>query len=177
MKKRTILLIGVVLLALFLLNYSGFGESVSNFLEGQIATWGYYGIFLAVVVLEFVPQPFVSALLPVSAGIFFHLDFVYVLGLAILGSVLSNYFAYFVGRRYGDRFVPLLVSNKNYHNARKWFDRYGNKAILVLALTPLPYFPILGGVFGMKLREFTTCAIIPRILHFIIFSLLIWLVM
>jgi len=176
MKKSTVLLIAVSLLALVLLNYSSFGEEFSDLLGGTIVNWGYYGIFLGVLVLEFVPQPLISALLPVSAGIFFHLDFVYVLVLAISGSVLSNYFAYFLGKKYGAKLVSFFVSKDSYQNAQRWFDMYGNKSILVLALTPLPYFPILGGTFGMNFKEFSLYAVIPRICHFVIFSsLILWL--
>lgn len=44
----------------------------------------------------------------------------------------------------------------------------------VLALTPIPYFPILGGLFKMKVSDFIIYGIIPRILNFFILG---WLFM
>src|SRR3989344_4850903 len=86
------------------------------------------------------------------------------------------YFAYFFGRVYGEPIARYFVSEKNYLKTKQWFEKYGIKAFFVLALLPLPYFPIMAGIFNIKPRELTIYAIIPRIFHFVIFTYLISLV-
>jgi uncharacterized membrane protein YdjX (TVP38/TMEM64 family) len=171
--------IGIVLLIFFsyiILNYSAIEKVANDFLKTQIGVWGYFAIFASVLILELVPQPFFSSLFPLITGLVFNLNVIYLVSLVVVTSVIANYMAYFIGRHYGDSMAYYLISKKNYELSIKWFERHGMKIIAILALTPLPYFPVMGGIFKMTFKEFTYYAIIPRILNIIIFSfLIIWI--
>ncbi|MBU0977037.1 MAG: hypothetical protein KKD18_01335 [Nanoarchaeota archaeon] len=91
MKKDAFFVIGAIFIVLVILNYSSFGTSLSSYLQKQVATWGFYGLFILVFVLEFLPQPLISSLLPVSAGLFFQWSFIYVLLVSVVAAVSSNY--------------------------------------------------------------------------------------
>tara|TARA_B100001971_G_C18240254_1_gene570303 strand:+ start:1584 stop:2105 length:522 start_codon:yes stop_codon:yes gene_type:complete len=169
------ILVIVVLVLLLLLNYVKVESFVTSYLEEQILIYGFIGIFVAIFLLELVPQPILSALLPLATGIYFGLNYYNVLALSIFASVLSNYTSYFLGLIYGEDIVRFFVSERNYNNSVVWFDNYGKIGISLLALTPLPYFPIMGGMFKMKVSEFTVYAIVPRIIHFLVFSYFIFL--
>jgi len=176
---RTYIVISLVLILLLivLINYGRLSESANTFLEGQIRTWGYIGIVVSVFILELVPQPFLSALVPFTTGLLFNLDWLYLIILTVSFGIIANYTAYFIGSYYGDAVAGFFVSRKNYEKSLRWFDKYGKMSITILALTPLPYFPVMGGVFKMTLREFSMYAIVPRIFHFIIFIYLImWVI-
>jgi len=179
MKKRVFIRRGFVLIVLLIffvyliLNYGKIETGVNRFLENQIGTWGYFGVFISVFILELVPQPFFSSLFPLITGLVFNLNVIYLILLVIFTSVIANYTAYFIGIYYGDSVALYLISKKNYERSIRWFDRHGMKIIAILALTPLPYFPVMGGIFKMTFREFTYYAIIPRVLNIIIFSFLI----
>jgi len=51
------------------------------------------------------------------------------------------------------------------------------RTMAVLALTPLPYFPILAGIFKMRFVDFIIYAIFPRVIHMIGYGYLIWWVL
>ncbi len=168
-----LLLVGLIIC---LLNYNFLSSFAENYLETQIENLGYLGVIFSVFVLELIPQPFLSALIPFTTGLLFNLNAYYLLFMVIVTSIVANYLAYFLGFRYGDSIANFFVSEKNYEKTTKWFDKYGKISITILALTPLPYFPIMGGIFKMTFKEFTTYAIVPRMFHFIIFSsLIIWI--
>lgn len=173
MKKiRTFILITflIIFAVLIVLNFNYLEKTISDFIANRLSTWGYLGYFFFVFLLEAVPQPFLSALVLLVTGSLLGFNFLNLFWLTIISSILANYVAYFLGLTLGDSTVGLIVSEVNYKKSLVWFDRYGKKGISLLALTPLPYFPIIGGLFKMTLYEFTKYAIIPRILHFLIFS-------
>ena len=118
---------------------------------------------------------FLALFSAVSSSIF-GLDFFMLLGLTLIAVISSNYLGYFIGKKYSNNIKRYMINKNNYEKSLSWFNRFGNKTITLLALTPLPYFPILGGLFKMKLKEFTIFAIIPRIFHFLIFSLIILII-
>jgi membrane protein DedA with SNARE-associated domain len=178
MKEKLSLKIVITLLLLTglticLINYNYLSNLIESLLEKQIGNWGYYGIIISVFILEFIPQPFLSALIPFTTGLLFNLNTLGLIITMILTSIIANYAAYFLGRYYGDFTTRFFISKKNYEKSLIWFKKYGKKSITILALTPLPYFPIMGGIFKMNFKEFTLYAIIPRIFHFTIFSCLI----
>jgi undecaprenyl-diphosphatase len=160
-------------LSICLINYSHLSDLAEGFLQEQIANWGYLGIGVAVFILELIPQPFLSSLIPFTIGCLYNLNSFYLITIIILYSIVANYTAYFFGVRYGDPIAKFFVSEKNYKKSIRWFDKYGKKSITILALTPLPYFPVMGGIFRMTFKEFTMYAIIPRMFHFAIFLSLI----
>jgi len=164
----------IILFVVFAINYNTINDSLGGFLEDIIATWGYGGIFVIVFIFETIPQPFISALFAFYAGLFLGLDFSFLLTLTIISAVVANYTAYIIGFIYGEGLIKIFISRKNYNRSTKWFHRYGKGSIALLALTPLPYFPVIGGIFKMSFREFTLYAIIPRLFHFLIFTSFAW---
>ena len=163
----------LAILALGFIYYTPIQNTLSDFLEDQIAILGYYGIFISVFLLELIPQPLISALLPFTTGLLLDLKFFNLLLILLIGSITANYLAYFIGIIYGEKMARYFISEKNYNKSVQWFDKYGMSFMTILALTPLPYFPIMGGIFHMTFKEFTMYAIIPRIFHLVIFSFLI----
>lgn len=162
------------ILLLIVLNYGPILEFLRLSLEEGILRWGFVGITVSIFVLEFIPQPFISSLIPLSSGIVFGLDIYRVLMFAIVSAVIANYLAYLLGLRYGERIVKFFMNQKTYGKSVEWFELYGKKSMTVLALTPLPYFPIMGGIFKMNNKEFIVYALVPRIIYLVVFSLGAW---
>ncbi|MDD4761728.1 MAG: VTT domain-containing protein [Candidatus Pacebacteria bacterium] len=169
--KIIFLIIGLLILAsLLILNFNYFKQSISDFIENRLVSWGYLGFFLFIFLLEALPQPFLSALIPLVTGVILGFNAIYLIWLTVIGSVLANYAAYYLGLSLENSAVSLFIKEENYNKSLRWFNKYGKKSFSLLALSPLPYFPMLGGVFKMSFYEFTKYAIIPRIIHYLIFS-------
>lgn len=169
--RTTLLFLGlIILVSLIILNFNYFEKTISSFIESRLITWGYIGFFFFVFLLEAIPQPFLSALILLVSGSLLGLNFIILFWLTLLSSILANYTAYFLGLSLKESAINLLISENSYRKYLSWFEKYSRKSITILALTPFLYFPIIGGIFKMKLSEFTKYAVIPRIIHFLIFS-------
>ncbi len=174
--KRGSFLFGLIILVLLiysLLNYNTLQSQIEGSLKSSIDKYGYWVVFISAFLLEVIPQPFVSALVPFANGLLLGLDFKTLFFYMFIGAISSNFFGYYLGIKYGPRISIQIVGEENYEKGLSWFKKYGKIGISILALTPLPYFPILTGIFKMKFREFIAYAIIPRTFHLIIFSYLI----
>jgi membrane protein DedA with SNARE-associated domain len=61
---------------------------------------------------------------------------------AVLGSVIGNFFLFALARRGGHAFLEKRHSSKRSMRFRRWFDRYGLLTVFVSALVPLPVMPM-----------------------------------
>ena len=140
-----------------------------------MATWimewvssaGYVGIAL-LMFAENVFPPVPSELIMPLAGYLAAQDQVTLWGVVIagmVGSVLGALPLYFLGKLIGaDRIKALAdrhgrwftVSGDDIEHARRWFNRYGNAAVLVCRLIPAvrSLISIPAGMAGMKLTPF-----------------------
>ena len=84
--------------------------------------------------------------------------------LATASSVAGAVVGYWLGRTVGRPLLNRLVSPEKVSRAEGMFNRYGVWAVLVAALTPLPYkvFAILAGVLRLDLRAFVVVSLIGR---------------
>jgi len=172
-------IIGLIILILFIyviINYTVLKNQLSENLEQQIETYGYVAVLIFTFLLEISPQPFVSGLVPFATGVIFGLNIKILFIYTIIGVFLSSFTAYFLGIKFGEKIVIMIVGKKNYKKIHGFFIKYGKPGMLLLALTPIPYFPILAGIFKMNTSDFLLFAIIPRICHFFIFGYLIYLI-
>ena len=104
------------------------------------------------------------------------ISYKFLLIITITAVITASYFSYIIGIIYGKRITIKLIGEEKYDLSYEYSKKYGKLGIAILALTPLPYFPILAGLFKMNLKDFTIYAVISRIIHFLIFGwILYWL--
>lgn len=178
--KIVSLIIGILVLLFFfygLVNYKILNKEISERVEFYVEKYGYYSVFIFSFILEISPQPFVGAIGTLASGLVVGLNFYYLLLLVIAAGTISAITAYSIGRIYGKRFVIRLFGEENYEKYNLLFRKYGKLAISLAALTPIPYFPIITGVFKMKAVDFVVYALFVRIIHFTIFSYLLFAVL
>ena len=173
------LILGLIVLGFFIysiINFAVLENQLNDNLQGQVDRYGLIAVFLLAFILEVIPQPFVSSIVPFANGLLFGLDFTGLLIVTLLAIIFSSFTAYFLGIYFGKRLTVRLIGQDNYEKTYEMFRLYGKQGMVILALTPIPYFPILGGVFKMKPYDFVLYAVIPRIAHIIIFSyLVLWI--
>lgn len=169
--------VSLIAIILIIINYGIFGEALSAELTAFLEKWGYISAFILAFSIEIIPQPFISSLFVFATGYTLGLTFTKLLIVTMAGAILSNFVAYFLGIRFGVNLTKKIIGEESYENTHVMFKKYGNIGMTILALTPLPYFPILGGLFKMSFRDFLVYAIIPRLFHFAIFSYLIYYIL
>ncbi|MEM4251536.1 MAG: DedA family protein [Candidatus Bathyarchaeia archaeon] len=145
-------------------------EDLASWTLDIIADWGGYGVFIAMI-LEASIVPIPSELVLVTAGLAgINPSFVGLAGGA--GSTIGAAAGYLIGKegrgavdKYGKY---LLVTTGRISQAEKWFQRWGNWAILASRLVPfIPYkvFSITAGLLRMNYRAFlilTLVGSVPR---------------
>ena len=169
-------IIAILVLIFFLyglVNYRILDKQISERVESYVGKYGYSAVFVLSFILEFSPQPFIGAVGTLASGLVFGLNFYYLLILVMAAGTLSAITAYSIGKIYGKRFVIRLFGRKNYEKYNLLFRKYGKLAISMAALTPIPYFPIIAGVFKMKAADFAIYALFVRLIHFVVFSYLL----
>ena len=84
-----------------------------------------------------------------------------------LGSVIGSLAGFEVGLRYREKVLATFVSPRRREAMADLLERRGKWALLVTAVTPLPYIPVLFGTLPLSRTQFTLYAVIPRVLYFL----------
>ena len=97
--------------------------------------------------------------------------------LTTAASVVGAVAGYWLGRRFGRPALYRLARESAVHRVELMFERYGAWAVVMAAVTPLPYkvFAISAGVLDMDLRRFVLASIVGRGLRFLVIGILITL--
>ena len=95
---------------------------------------------------------------------------------AAVTSVLGALLGYWVGKRFGSPALKMFVSESKINKSELMFKKYGMWAILVAAVTPIPYkvFTILGGALNLPLRTFIWASVIGRGIRFFSLGVLLF---
>jgi membrane protein YqaA with SNARE-associated domain len=126
---------------------------------------GYIGVLLFSLLLE-VSFQLIGPDLLLVAGVIIKMKMFYLLFSIITGSIIAGFLGYHLGWVYGDSILSFALKKRNMIKAIEIFKKYGKIGLTILALTPLPYFPILGGIFRLRLKEFIIYALVPRIIRY-----------
>ncbi len=170
--------IALIVLAFFiysLVNYKVLKNQVESSIDNQVEKYGYWAVFTLSFILEISPQPIASAIIPFTNGLILGLDPLALFSATLLGAILASFVAYAIGLRYGKSLTIKITGEETYEKYNKYFKKYGKAGMSLLALTPIPYFPIIGGLFKMKFKDFIIYAIIPRIIHLVVFGYILTL--
>jgi len=141
----------IVLIYIISVNYN----SINSFIQEDIGAYGYPAIFLFSFLTDAIDQPIVPEVTAIL-GVVYGLDVLFVFLCAAAGISLVGFINFNIGRKvFKYKLEEFCSKNKNikYYNL---YSKYGKWALLLVALTPLPYvtFVWLSGAFGMKFRTF-----------------------
>lgn len=147
-------------------------ESLKHFAEEIVADYGYVGIFFISftesIIQPVPPDPFITG------GTAFGLNVLTAAIIAALGSVLGGIVGYFLGKYLGEPVAKKLLSEKYYDKGEILFRRFGIWAVLIAAITPIPFKVIcwLAGIFEMPIGGFILASFIGRFPRFLIVAFL-----
>jgi len=140
--------------------------ALEQFMTIRIIKYGVMGLFLINFFLEFVPQiitPFATLLMSLITILNPHVVIIAV----VLGSFCGSITGYFIGRKYGFPLLYDLFEKKKADKAVSFMKKYGNPAVLLAAISPFPYIPMVIGALGMSKKRFIFFGLIPRALGLI----------
>ncbi|MGE5373354.1 MAG: DedA family protein [Phycisphaerales bacterium] len=139
-------------------------EYVSNLIVSLISVTGYSGIFFAMA-LESACIPVPSEIIMPFSGFVASEGKMTLQGITIagaLGNLFGSVIAYFVGLRGGRPFLEryggyVLISHKKLDMADGWFQKYGDKAVLLSRVLPVvrTYISLPAGIARMCFKDFS----------------------
>ena len=96
---------------------------------------------------------------------------------AMVASVLGGIAGYWLGLRFGRPVLHRFVSPAKADSAERLFNKYGAWAVVVAAITPIPYkvFTISAGVLNLELKKFVVASVIGRGFRFLFTGALLYL--
>ena len=102
---------------------------------------------------------------------------IWLAALCTLASVLGAVLGHWLGSQFGRPLLGKFVSESRIQSGETLFDKYGIWAVLVAAVTPIPYkvFTILAGVLKLDMKRFLIASIIGRGMRFLSLGVVIFL--
>ena len=96
---------------------------------------------------------------------------------SMIASVLGGIAGYWIGLRFGRPILHKFVSPSKADDAERLFNKYGAWAVVVAAITPIPYkvFTISAGVLNLELKKFVFASVIGRGFRFLFTGALLYL--
>ena len=138
-------------------------EELMNWSQTNLVPYGELGLFLvAFAESSFFPIPPDLLLIPlVLAAPELGLWYAFI---CLVGSVLGAIFGYYIGLRGGRPALQKLVSEAKILRVENYFKKYGEMAVGIAALTPIPYkvFTISAGIMKMVLKKVIIVSILGR---------------
>ncbi len=138
-------------------------EYVSDLIVGLISAFGYPGIFLAMA-LESACIPFPSEVIMPFSGFVVSEGKMTLWGITLvgaLGNLFGSVVAYYIGLKGGRPFLEkygryVLISKKKLDIADKWFNKHGDRAVLISRVLPAirTYISLPAGIARMDFKKF-----------------------
>jgi membrane protein DedA with SNARE-associated domain len=121
---------------------------LTNWAKDIVESWGYFGVFLMIVLENVFPPIPSEAILPLAGFLAAEGDFwlPWVILAATLGAVVGALILYYLAYAFGDRRVRGLIerygkwfaiSVNDLDTANSWFDRHGYKAVCLCRMVPI----------------------------------------
>jgi uncharacterized membrane protein YdjX (TVP38/TMEM64 family) len=168
------------LITLFFIVTTIFGLTAYNFLEEkvgeQLILYGSAGLFFLAILLEFLPS-YVSAHIGILNAALYNINpLTTVLGL-LSGSIMGSLLGFEVGRVYGKDFVKDLIGEKTFKKTEKEINKRGKWIVLIAAISPIPYIPMVIGSLNMARKKFILWGIFPRSIGYILAVIIVYFVL
>lgn len=139
--------------------------------------FGLPGLFTFTVLGDFLPQPFPPDI-PLYSFILSGSPFwITTIGVGLM-SVLGGVLGYWSGHFLQEEGAMKFIGRKRYRKAHELFEEHGFLAVLIAALSPVPFNVVCwaAGVFGMSFRRFLLSALFTRVPRFVLVGLIaVWM--
>ena len=95
--------------------------------------------------------------------------------LVTAASVAGAVVGHFIGRKFGRPLLDRMFSRSKVERVERMFQKYGVWAVLIAAVTPIPYkvFAIAAGVLDMDRRTFILASLVGRGARFLLLGALV----
>jgi len=164
-------LIALLLIIVAVYSIVNYNQAKEEITEG-VVLYGLIGLGAITIFLELVPQlinPIFAVWAAILAGFNVHI----VIIVAILASLAGSIFGFWLGKKFGQKYVCALFEAKTIEKINRFWTKHGRAFVVISAVTPLPYFPLIFGSLNMSWKDFAIYGLIFRVFNFLIFGYLL----
>lgn len=167
MKMKTkklikILTITFVLIFLFLFVLTiVYAKEIESFLGSNLESYGAGILFLIAFLIELIPN-YLSPHIGIVNAFFLNVSFQTTFLFLILGSIMGSILGFEIGKKYGVTLEKNFLSEDRVDRIEEILNEKGRWGVLLAAVSPLPYWPIILGSLKFSRKNFFIFGIIPR---------------
>lgn len=143
-------------------------EAFILWVQGFVTVYGLTGVFIVSFLESFIfPVPTATIVAPVTA---LGVNPLSVAITATIASVIGAFVGYLLGFHVGKPAAQKIFKDKHIKKVEKWYEKYGAWAVLIAALSPVPFkvFTWFSGIFKLDKRKFIIASVIGRFAQFMI---------
>jgi membrane protein DedA with SNARE-associated domain len=167
----------VVTIAVLLLFAAGivYRVEIGTQVSMNIAAYGLIGLFALVFLFDFLPQ-YMSTYIPIASALLFGMNLFAVCVVSIAASTIGSILAFEIGRKASKHFINHVIDEKAHKKVEHATNAWGKWVVLIGALTPVPYIPMLYGALKLTRKNFYIYGIIPNVVNLLAATLLLALI-
>jgi membrane protein YqaA with SNARE-associated domain len=172
MKKRDSPFLYVLIILIVFFSFVFFHSELKSLSRTLVSFYGYWGLFLSVVVLDIPIQPISPVVLALGAT-FGDADLITASLVGGMGSCLAGVLDYSVGAKVGAKGFKRWFGEEHLTKGEELFEKYGVWAVMMGAVSPIPYSAVCwtAGIYRMKFSVFVITICLTRIPYFFFGSL------
>ena len=162
----------IVFLVLFVLSIVYQKEIESN-LGSNLENYGGLFLFFLAFIIELIPN-YLSPHLGIINAYVLNINLKTTVLFLVLGSIIGSVLGFEVGKKYGAKLAKNFLGDKKIKMIEKRVNQKIRWGILLAAISPLPYLPIVLGSTKLLRKNFFFFGVIPRSIGIIIITLVVY---
>ena len=130
-----------------------FSGYVKDQAGGLILKYGLWALLIISLVIEILP----SVISPPSLLLLcksLSISIPWAITFMTLGSLIGGLISFHIGRKAGTSVVNMFVKDKDIEKLQRTFNKYGRYALMIIAISPIPDYPIFFGSLGMSWKNY-----------------------
>ena len=159
--------IAIIITFFIFLGFAFYYLELREVIQEALGSYGIVALFLIILIMDFLILPISPDLIVLSAvwggASYFNTSIV-----GGIASVVAGTLGYFFGAKIGATKFKQWFGAHHLHRGEKMFTKYGVWAVVIGALSPIPYAAVSwsAGIYDMNFNKFLTTIVFTRIPRF-----------
>ena len=161
-----------IFLFLFILTIV-YARDIESFFGSNLESYGAGILFLVAFLIELIPN-YLSPHIGVVNAYFLNINFQTTFLFLILGSIMGSILGFEIGKKYGITLEKNFLSKDKIDKIEEILNEKGKWGVLLAAVSPLPYWPIILGSLKFSRKNFFIFGIIPRSIGIFLATMIVY---
>lgn len=170
--KRATILFAAIFILLFILSIV-YQENLEDILGSNISAYGAGFLFFIAFLIELIPN-YLSPHLGVINAYVLDISLETTVLFLLLGSITGSVIGFELGKKYGTHLAENFLAEKEIRQIENVLNKKGRWGILLAAISPIPYLPIILGSIRFSRKNFISFGVVPRSIGITLTALIVY---